>query len=232
MSPPGHPPSESSGAQHEPAPAGDDAAVTVHIVDDDDSMRAALARLLAAAGYAPRGYASAGDFLIQAGDEPTGCLLLDLHMPGPDGLALHDALRRRGIRLPTVFLSGRGDIGSSVRALKAGASDFLTKPVQAEVLLAALREALDADAPHRAERERQRLLAQRFSALNARERAVLALVVQGTLTRQIAERLGVSERTVKACRAALMDKLGATSLPELVRLSEGLRDPSRAAPAR
>jgi FixJ family two-component response regulator len=210
----------------------DDAAVTVHIVDDDDSMRAALARLLAAAGYAPRGYASAGDFLIQADAEPTGCLLLDLHMPGPDGLALHDALQRRGIRLPTVFLSGRGDIASSVRALKAGASDFLTKPVQAEVLLAALRQALDADAPQRAERERRRLQARRFAALNARERAVLALVVRGTLTRQIAERLGVSERTVKSCRAAVMDKMGAATLPELVRLSEGLGDPTHADPVR
>jgi FixJ family two-component response regulator len=232
MTRPAPPPGEPPTAQHERTPVSDDAAVTVHIVDDDDSMRAALARLLAAAGYAPRGYASAGDFLIQADAEPTGCLLLDLHMPGPDGLALHDALQRRGIRLPTVFLSGRGDIASSVRALKAGASDFLTKPVQAEVLLAALRQALDADAPQRAERERRRLQARRFAALNARERAVLALVVRGTLTRQIAERLGVSERTVKSCRAAVMDKMGAATLPELVRLSEGLGDPTHADPVR
>ena len=110
------------------------APAVVHIVDDDDSMRIALARLLSAAGYETRSYASAGDFLIAAGDAPTGCLVLDLHMPGPDGLALQDALRRRGSSLPTVFLSGRGDIASSVRALKGGASDFLTKPVQAPLL--------------------------------------------------------------------------------------------------
>jgi FixJ family two-component response regulator len=227
VSRPGAPQGKTRTAPHDAGPAGRDAPVTVYIVDDDDSMRAALGRLLEAAGYAPRGYASAGDFLVEAGPEPAGCLLLDLHMPGPDGLALHDALRRRGIRLPTVFLSGRGDIASSVRALKAGASDFLTKPVQAEVLLGALRQALDDDALQRAQREHQRLQAQRFAGLNARERAVLALVVQGRLTRQIAQRLGVCERTVKACRAAVMEKMGATSLPELVRLSEGLGEPPR-----
>lgn len=196
----------------------------VHIVDDDNGMRTALARLLSAAGYEARCYASAGDFLISAGEAPTGCLLLDLHLPGPDGLALQDALRRRGGVLPTVFLSGRGDIASSVRALKGGASDFLTKPVQADLLLGAVRSALDADAPQRAERTRRQLVAQRHSTLNERERAVLAQVVQGALTKQIADRLGVSERTVKACRAAVMDKMGATSLPDLVRLSTGLTD--------
>jgi len=196
----------------------DQPAVIVHIVDDDDSMRVALARLLSAAGYEARTYASAGDFLIAADEPPSGCLLLDLHMPGPDGLALQEVLRRRGHSLPTVFLSGRGDIASSVRALKAGASDFLTKPVQAGVLLEAVRAALEADAPLRAEREERRLLLQRHSTLNERERVVLRQVVQGVLTRQIANGLGVSERTVKACRAAVMEKMGAGSLPELVRL--------------
>lgn len=109
--------------------------VRVHIVDDDDSMRAALARLLAAAGYETRTYASAGEVLVAAEETLTGCMVLDLHMPGPDGLALQATLHRRGCSLPTVFLSGRGDIASSVRALKGGASDFLTKPVQASVLL-------------------------------------------------------------------------------------------------
>lgn len=198
----------------------------IHIVDDDDSMRAALARLLSAAGYSTRTYASAGDFLIHAGDAPTGCLLLDLHMPGPDGLALQDALRRRGVTLPTVFLSGRGDIASSVRALKAGASDFLTKPVQAELLLNAVHEALQADAPQRALRAQRLLAQQRFAALSERERTVFELVVQGALTKQIAEQLGVSERTVKSCRAVVMDKMGATSLPELVRLSAALAEPA------
>jgi FixJ family two-component response regulator len=198
------------------------APAVVHIVDDDDSMRIALARLLSAAGYETRSYASAGDFLIAAGDAPTGCLVLDLHMPGPDGLALQDALRRRGSSLPTVFLSGRGDIASSVRALKGGASDFLTKPVQAPLLLDAVRAALQADAPLRAERELRRALEQRHATLGERERVVMRRVVQGALTKEIAHELGVSERTVKACRAAVMEKMGAASLPDLVRLSASL----------
>jgi len=210
----------------------DQRAVIVHIVDDDDSMRVALARLLSAAGYEARTYASAGDFLIAADEPPSGCLLLDLHMPGPDGLALQEVLRRRGHSLPTVFLSGRGDIASSVRALKAGASDFLTKPVQAGVLLEAVRAALEADAPLRAERERRRLLLQRHSTLNERERVVLREVVQGALTRQIADALGVSERTVKACRAAVMEKMGARSLQELVRISARLDEIDDPGPAR
>jgi len=198
------------------------ATVVVHVVDDDESMRLALIRLLAAAGYVPRGYGSAGEFLIAADSEPTGCLLLDLHMPGPGGLELYDALRRRGIDLPTVFLSGRGDIPSSVRALKAGASDFLTKPVQTETLLAALRSALSADGVRRAEREHRRRIEQSYHSLDMRERLVFGRVVQGALNKQIAHELGVSERTVKSCRAGVMDKMGAKSLPELVRLAEGL----------
>ena len=201
--------------------------VVVHIVDDDDSMRTALARLLTAAGYEARAYASAGDFLIAADDPPDGCLLLDLHMPGPNGLALQEVLRRRGHLLPTVFLSGRGDIASSVRALKAGASDFLTKPVQAGVLLEAVRAALEADAPRRAEREERRLLLQRQATLTERERIVLRQVVQGALTREVADALGLSERTVKGCRATAMEKMGARSLQELVRISARLDDIGR-----
>lgn len=198
------------------------AEIVVHIVDDDAGIRRALARLLGAAGYATRSYGSAGEFLIAEPDARTGCLLLDLHLPGPNGLDLQEALRRQGRSLPVVFLSGRGDIASSVRALKGGASDFLTKPVQGEVLLAAVQAALATDAPQRAERERRQALAQRFGSLNERERAVLSRVVQGWLTKQIAAELGVSERTVKACRAEVMGKLGAASLPDLVRISTEL----------
>lgn len=197
-------------------------AVTVHIVDDDDSMRSALTRLFSAAGYSPRAYGSAGEFLIALEASPSGCLILDLHMPGPDGLTLFDALHRRGINLPTIFLTGRGDIASSVRALKSGASDFLTKPVSSDTLLEAVRAALEADAPKQAERAQRERLARVQEQLTARERAVLQRVLQGALTKQIAWELGVSERTIKACRAAVMRKLGARSLPELVRLSSGL----------
>lgn len=196
-----------------------DAQIVVHIVDDDAGMRLALSRLLAAAGYATRAYASAGDYLIAEPDARTGCLLLDLDLGGPSGLDLQAALQRQGRAVPVVFLTGRGDIAASVRALKAGASDFLTKPVQGEVLLAAIAAALAADAPQRAERERRQSLALRYASLNARERSVLQQVVQGRLTKQIAAALGVSERTVKACRAEVMAKLGAHSLPELVRIA-------------
>jgi FixJ family two-component response regulator len=200
----------------------DGAQALVHVIDDDPSMRTALARLLSAAGYRVCTHADAGAFLIAAGDDPGGCLLLDLHMPGPDGLELHEALRRRGTELPTVFLTGRGDIAASVRALKAGASDFLTKPVDADRLLAAIGAAIAADAPRRAERERRRVVATRFASLDARERAVLRRVLQGGLTKQIADALQVSERTVKSCRAAMMHKMAAGSLQELVRLAADL----------
>lgn len=196
--------------------------IIVHVVDDDEPMRVALTRLLAAAGYAIRTYGSAGEFLIAADTEPEGCLVLDLHMPGPDGLALHEALRQRGWTVPTVFLTGRGDIPTSVRALKAGASDFLTKPVRSEVLLEAVRSAIEADAPRRADRVRRHASRAHFESLDARERTVLSRVVQGALTKQIAWELGVSERTVKADRASVMRKMGAATLPELVRLAADL----------
>ena len=192
------------------------ASVLVHIVDDDDSLRVALGRLLGAAGYQTQSYASAGDFLLAHPGMPAGCLLLDLHMPGPDGLALQDALRQRGWTMPTVFLSGRGDIRSSVKALKAGAHDFLTKPVDADTLLQAISSAVQEGARAQEVRDRERDAASRLGALNERERKVMQLVVKGTLTRDIARQLGVSERTVKSCRAAVMEKLGAGSLAELV----------------
>jgi FixJ family two-component response regulator len=196
----------------------------VHIVEDDEAMRVGLARLLAAAGYATRCYASAGDFLVTEPEERVGCMVLDLHLPGPDGLSLQQVLQRDGGTMPIVFLSGRGDIGSSVRALKAGASDFLTKPVQGDVLVEAVRRALADAAPRRAALERQRVHAQRYATLSERERSVLHAVAQGRLTRQIADELGISERTVKACRAVVMHKLGVASLPELIRLEAGLAD--------
>lgn len=193
-----------------------DANVRVHIVDDDDSLRVALSRLLSAAGYQPQSYACAGDFLVAHPTMPAGCLLLDLHMPGPDGLALQDALRQRGWTMPTVFLSGRGDVRTSVKALKAGANDFLTKPVDADTLLQAISAAVQAGAQAQVELEMERDASSRLGGLNERERKVLQWVLKGTLTRDIARQLGVSERTVKSCRASVMEKLGAASLAELV----------------
>lgn len=189
----------------------------VYVVDDDESMRVALGRLLTASGYEVHAYASAGDFLVTADQEPSGCLLLDLHMPGPDGLTLQDAVLRRGWDLPIVFLSGRGGISSSVKALKAGAHDFLTKPVDSKTLLQAIANALAQDAPLRAQRLLEREVRERLETLTPRERSVLRQVLKGTLTRDIAADLRVSERTVKSCRASVMEKMNAETLPDLVR---------------
>jgi FixJ family two-component response regulator len=202
--------------------AGSTRGVVVHVVDDDSGMRTALCRLLEAAGYEARSYVSAGDFLIaETGDAP-GCVLLDVKMPGPSGLDLQSALARRGERLPVVFLTGHGDIPMSVRALKAGASDFLTKPVKRETLLAAVESALEQDAARRAERRELRALQARYETLTPREREVFELVVAGRLNKQIAADIGAAERTVKAHRAQVMEKMAVDSLADLVRAASRL----------
>jgi len=195
----------------------------IHVVDDDESMRTALLRLLDAAGYEARGYASTGAFLLALQPERPGCLLLDLQMPGPSGLELHEALQRDGIALPVVFLTGHGDVQSSVRAMKAGAVDFLTKPVERQTLLEALRRALERGELQRAARDELDQLRALFAGLTPREREVFDLVVAGRLNKQIADELGIAERTVKLQRAHLMAKLGAESAAELGRLAERLR---------
>ncbi len=193
----------------------------IHLVDDDEAIRVAISRLLSAAGFSVRTYSCAGEFLI-AFDEATisGCLILDLHLPGPDGMALYEALRKRGFDLPTLFLTGRGDIASSVRALKAGASDFLTKPIRGEALIEAIRNALLADETKRAQRELRAELTTRFKLLNERERKVLEGILRGMLNKQIASELALSERTIKSARASAMHKLDVKSLPELARLAQ------------
>ena len=163
----------------------------IRLVDDDESVRTALGRVLALAGYEVRHYASAGDFLLAEPDDTPGCLLLDVQMPGPSGLDLQQALRRRGSRLPVVFLTGHGDILSTVRAIKAGASDFLCKPIERQTLLAAIESALaiGIDAPTGVSDGAPL----GGPALNSRETAVLRGVVQGRLNKQIAAGLGLSD---------------------------------------
>ena len=195
----------------------------IHIVDDDDSLRSALQRLLAAAGYRVKAYASAGEFLLDPPADAPGCLLLDLRMPGPSGLDLQEALVRHGIRLPVIFLSGHGDLATGVRAMKAGAVDFLSKPVEREPLLAAVARALELDATQRAASGVDREMRARFAQLTAREREVFELVAAGRLNKQIAEALGIAERTVKAQRAQVMAKLGAANAAELGRIAAQLR---------
>ena len=203
----------------------------VHVVDDDASMRTAVMRVLQAAGYEARGYASAGEFLLERSDGGApGCAVLDVSMPGPSGLDLHKALTQRDVPVPVVFLTGHGDIPMSVRAMKAGAVDFLTKPVKKEALLAAVTSALARDAETRAARDRLRALRERYGTLTPREREVFAGVVAGKLNKQIACELDAGERTVKAHRAQVMEKMQARTVAELVRIAEQLRsDP--AAPA-
>jgi FixJ family two-component response regulator len=195
----------------------------IHVVDDDDSLRSALQRLLSAAGYRVRAYASAGEFLLDPPADAPGCLLLDLRMPGPSGLDLQEALARHGIGLPVIFLTGHGDLATGVRAMKAGAVDFLVKPVEREPLLGAVARALERDGAQRAARGADAELRARFAQLTAREREVFELVVAGRLNKQIAGALGVAERTVKAQRAQVMAQLGAANAAELGRIAAQLR---------
>jgi len=195
----------------------------IHLVDDDESLRNALQRLLTAAGYRVQTYASAGDFLLEPPGDAPGCLVLDLRMPGPSGLDLQEALKRHGVRLPVIFLTGHGDLPTGVRAMKAGAVDFLTKPVERETLFAAVAHAIEVDAAQRAARSTHSDLQARYAQLTSRERAVLDGVVAGKLNKQIAGDLGVAERTVKAQRAQVMAKLGATNAAELGKIAEQLR---------
>ena len=196
---------------------------TVHIVDDDESLRTAVSRLLRAAGYQVRTYASAGEFALARAEDLHGCLLLDVRMPGPSGLDLQASLTRHAEALPIIFLTGHGDVPMSVRAMKAGAVDFLTKPVQRAELLAAIETALARDASTRASRERLRTCRERRDSLTAREREVFTRVTQGQPNKQIAAELSAAERTVKAHRAQVMKKMGATSLAELVQIADDLR---------
>jgi FixJ family two-component response regulator len=195
----------------------------IHVVDDDDSLRTALMRLLRAAGYEVRGYPSAGEFLLARRGNMSGCVLLDVRMPGPSGLDLQVAFGEQDVTLPIIFLTGHGDIPMSVRAMKAGAVDFLTKPVKREVLLNAVKTALVRDAENRAAREKVAALRSLYDNLTSRERAVFALVVAGKPNKQIATELGISERTVKTHRAQMIEKTHVTSLAELVHLAEQLQ---------
>jgi FixJ family two-component response regulator len=198
----------------------------IHVVDDDTPLRTALLRLITAAGFDARGYASTGEFLLQVPPDRPGCVLLDLRLPGPSGLELQAALERQGITLPVVFLTGHADVSSSVRAMNAGAVDFLTKPVQSDTLLGALRRALAREASQRTRREEAEGLRRRFASLTPREREVFDRIVAGKLNKHIADELGIAERTVKLQRAHVMAKLGVTSAAELGGLAERLRNVS------
>jgi FixJ family two-component response regulator len=210
-------------------PAAEAASLTpvVLVVDDDDAVREALCELLESVGIAAAGFGAARDLLESELLLAPGCLILDVRMPGLGGLALQDHLLARGETKPVIFLSGHGDIPMTVKAMKAGAVDFLTKPVKRDVLLAAVRAALAHDAATRAHRAELRGLRDRFESLTTREREVFERVVDGRLNKQIADELGTSIRTVKAHRANVMSKMAAGSLAELVSLANRLATPAR-----
>jgi len=210
----------------------------IRVVDDDQGFRVALCRLLRAEGFEIREYASAGAFLLGDEEDTPGCVLLDMRMPGPSGLDLQEALAKRERSLPIIFLTAYGDVRMSVRAMKAGALDFLPKPVKREALLATVRAALARDEEKRAAREKLLTLRSRYETLSPREREVLQHVVAGRLNKQIASAIGAAERTVKAHRARVMAKMQAGSVAELVRAvdqlapSLGAVNDGRTAPAR
>jgi len=191
----------------------------VFIVDDDAAFLTGTERLLRASGYAVASFASAADFLVQRTPCAAGCVVADLDMPGMDGLALQAALAGSDAPLPVVFLTGRGDIPSSVRAMRGGAEDFLTKTAPKEALLAAIERALGRDARERSDRARRQELRARFDRLTPREREVLMHVLRGRLNKQIAADLGIDERSVKRHRTSLTSKIEVGSVAELARLA-------------
>lgn len=199
----------------------------VYVVDDEPAVRKALWRLLRSAGMEVETFGSAEELLGALERAPAGCAVLDVAMPGLDGLALQKALVSRGIDLPVLFLTGRGDIPMSVRAMKAGAFDFLTKPVDGEALVAAVRRALEKGRSDLQKRREISDIRRRLESLTPREREVLEGVLDGRLNKQIGGDLGISEKTVKIHRGRVMAKMEAGSLAELVHFADraGIRRP-------
>jgi FixJ family two-component response regulator len=195
------------------------------VLDDDPRVRRALGRILHAAGHRVELLATVEELLHAMADDPQGCLVSDLRLPQVNGLDLFARLRLLGHRIPIVFITGYGDVATSVKAMKFGAVDFLTKPVDEDELLGAVSLALRRDARSRRLMGEIREASDHFALLTPREREVFALVVQGHLNKQIAGRLGTTEQTVKVHRGRVMQKMGAKSVPQLVRLAERLLQP-------
>ena len=193
---------------------------TVFVIDDYAPVRKSVSRLLTAAGFAVAAFASAQEFLAQYDPEILACLVLDLAMPEIDGLQLQELMAKAGRLLPIIILTGHGTIPQSVQAMKLGASDFLTKPVNDENLLAAVWVAIEKDRRRRQEQAELLEIRARFETLTPRERDVLEYVIAGKLNKEIAGQLGTAEPTVKIHRAHLMQKMKAHSVAELVRLTQ------------
>lgn len=197
-------------------------APTVFVVDDDEGVRNSLRFLLKSVGLATRALASANEFLEAYKPTQPGCLVLDVRMPGMSGLELQEHLNMRGAVIPVIFITGHGDIPMTVRAMRAGAVEFLTKPLREQDLLEAINVALQRDRARREQEEKFHKLSALFETLNQREREVMSFVTAGLMNKEVAAEIGLSEVTVKVHRHNLMAKLGARSLAELVRMADAL----------
>lgn len=195
---------------------------TVHVVEDEPAVLRSLMRVLSNAGLQVRGYESPHEFLSQVDGASIGCIVLDLCLPGMTGLDLQEQLTRKGCLLPVVFVTGNADVSASVRALRAGALDFLIKPVEAQALLESVHEALQRGAIELRKRINRLVLQQRAATLTPRERQVFEGVATGLLNKQIAAHFGVSEKTIKVHRGRAMHKMGAHTVAQLVRMSDQL----------
>ena len=195
----------------------------VFVVDDDASARASVANLLGSVGLEARTFSSAAEFLATAPVESPSCLILDVRLPGLSGLDLQRRMADSGTGIPIIFVTGYGDIPMTVEAMKAGAVEFLTKPYREQALIDAVHHALEQDRRQRESRADVEDLRHRYGSLTDRERSVMALIVSGLLNKQAAGQLGTSEATVKIQRQRVMQKMGAASLADLVRMADRLR---------
>ena len=197
----------------------------VYVVDDDPSVRRALSRLIRSVGLEAVTFPSAQAFLAYTPPDRPACLVLDVRLPGPSGLDLQSALSEAGRDVPIVFITGHGTVPTSVRAMKGGAVDFLQKPFNDQELLDSVQRALRRSTEERADRAERAELERRVASLTPREREVLVLVVAGMLNKQIADKLGIAEKTIKVHRGRVMEKMQADSVADLVRMSEKLAPP-------
>lgn len=200
----------------------------IHVIDDDVSLREALGSLLESVGFSTRGYGATSDFIDNGCWQGPGCVLLDIRLPGGSGLDFQTRMAGHGIHLPVVLMTGHGDVPMSVRGMKAGAVDFLTKPFRDQDLLDAVEAALEQDRTRRKAEADVDGLRERYATLSQREREVMQLVSKGLMNKQVAGDLGISEVTVKIHRGSAMKKMTARTLPDLVRMADalGLAEPS------